>query len=62
MKRYGWITIIAFFLMTLTVAVAYAAGEPSDWSKSENRELAQMPVWEGSTSDADAYMRGFEPF
>ncbi|MBP5750752.1 MAG: hypothetical protein J6X24_08180 [Firmicutes bacterium] len=62
MKRYGWITIIAFFLIVTAVAVSYAAGEPSDWSKSENRELAQMPVWEGSSSDADEYMRGFEPF
>ena len=62
MKRYGWITIIAFLLIIMTVTIAYAAGEPSDWSKSENRELAQMPVWEGTSSDADGYMQGFEPF
>jgi hypothetical protein len=62
MKRYGWITIIAFLLIVMAFAFAYATGEPSDWSKSENRELAQMPAFAETSSDPDGYMQGFEPY
>lgn len=62
MKRNGLIVIICFLLINAAVIAGYRLGEPLDWSKSENRELAQKPELSGFREDPEKTAAAYDSY